>query len=214
MNINRLQRRIARDPKLFWGVLALLTGLVIAVVAVSPPEKILGTGIRAVYVHVGLSVTGALGIIVAGLLGLMAAAFGRPRLQKWSNTIAWVGLAFFFVGLLSSVVAAEINWGGFLWQEPRAISSVRIIVAGLFVQAIGLWSVPYRLQALLTTALAAFLCWALETTPLVLHPSSAVRDSSSRAIQLTFLAVLAICVLAAAWIALRLRAGDDSATTE
>jgi hypothetical protein len=205
MIFTRLQRRIARDRTLFWGGLVLFAGLVFAVVGVSPPEKTLGSGIRSVYIHVGLSVAGALGILVAGLLGLVAAAFGRPTPQKWSNTIAWVGVAFFIAGFVASVIAAHINWGAFFWQEPRTVSALRIIALGLIVQTIGVWNVPYRLQGLLTTALAVFLYWALETTPLVLHPRNAARDSTSQTIQLIFLAVLVLCLLASAWIALRLR---------
>ena len=100
--------------RLIWrSVGGLVVVLLIAWVAAlnAPSEQSLGTGIRLVYIHVGLIWVGLLGITVAGLCGLVALAFASPWSERWLGPLAWVGLGMFIAGFLFSMPAASVNWG-------------------------------------------------------------------------------------------------------
>ena len=44
---------------------------------------------------------------------------------RFAQAAGWTGLAFFGGGLLLSIVAAQINWGGVGLTEPRMASSTK-----------------------------------------------------------------------------------------
>ncbi|MFQ5770137.1 MAG: hypothetical protein ACE5HX_06355, partial [bacterium] len=105
----------------------------------------------------------------------------------------------FAAGFVMSLFAAKINWGAVYWNEPRMISSLQFLTAAFLVQIITL-IVPWpRLQGALSAFLAFFLMWSMLGTPLVLHPGSPIRESSSLPIQLTFLGMFILNFLAVAW---------------
>lgn len=188
------------SSRLFWSVLGVILALALIIILLSPSEQTLGSGIKSVYIHVALTWTGMSGFFVAGAVGLVAALFARPQLQKWAHTIAWVALAMFGAGLVMSAWAAIINWGAMFWLEPRSNSALQLLAAGLIVQVINSWSVSYRIKGALNFLLSLFLLWSVISTPLVLHPGSAARSSPSSAIRFTFFSLFVLCALAATWI--------------
>lgn len=185
-----------------WAVLGIIIILGAIVLLLAPEEQTLGSGIRSVYVHVALTWTGMAALVLAGFLGLGLVISARPKLFEWAYTVAWVGLGMFGLGLVLSIIAAGINWGAIFWQEPRTNSVLQVLAAGLIVQVINSWPVPYRLKGLLYFVLAAFMTWSVLITPLILHPGNAARSSPSSAIRFTFLGLFVLCSLAAAWIVL------------
>ncbi len=194
-----------------WLVLCGIVVLAALLLWLAPAEQTLGSGITSVYVHVALTWTGMTGLIVAAVLGLVAALLGRPGLQEWGQVVAWVGLGMFAAGLIMSAVAAGINWGNVFWQEPRFNSALQILAVGLIVQIVNSLPLPYRLRGLLQALPATLLLWLTASTPLVLHPGNAARTSPSAAIRFTFMGLFALCCLAGAWIVvtiMRRRPGD------
>ena len=189
-----------------WIGLALLVLFGGLILAFAPEEKELGTGIRSVYVHVALTWTGMSGIIIAGLVGLVAAIWNREDIQSWATTITWIALSFFGLGLVMSVIAAGINWGAVFWREPRTNMVLQILAYGLIVQGLNYWPLPGRLKGILNVLLAVILLVLVLTTPLVLHPENAARTAESLAIQSTFFSLYLISLTAAALIALKLHA--------
>lgn len=175
---------------------------------IAPEERALGSGIQSVYVHVALTWTGMTGIVVAGLVGLVAAVLNRSDLQHWATAITWVALAMFAAGMVMSVIAAGINWGGVFWQEPRTNTVLQVLAAGLIVQGINSWPVPTRLKGVFNFLLAVVLLVLVFTTPLVLHPGNAARTANSFAIRFTFFGLYGLCLLAAAWIVLTIQTKD------
>ncbi len=168
----------------------------------SPAEARLGEGVKYVYVHVGLIWAGMAGLLIAGGLGAMVAIGWLKRWPDWIQTIAWVGLGLYTAGLLMSRLAAEANWGGMFWQEPRTRTALQVITLGLIVQVIGSWEVWPRLVGSLRFGLVGFLAWTSLATPLFLHPPNAIRASSSTAIQASALALFLLWCLVGAWVAL------------
>jgi len=190
--------KVLRSPA---GLVRGFTFLAVAIVLLlwlAPAEKTLGTGIRAVYLHVGLIWTGIAAFSIAGLLGLLVLWRGDARLDGWAQTVGWVACGFFAAGFLSSMLASSINWGGIFLAEPRNRSALLVLCVALIAQIWCSWPVWPRSKGLFRVVLVAVFVWSDLTTPLVLHPQDPIRTSTSVAIQYTFLGIFALFSLAAA----------------
>lgn len=189
-----------RTPTAFWGV---LVGLLIAgalLVLLAPLERTLGSGIRAVYVHVGLTWTGLAAFWAAALLGAIVLLTGAHRVAVWMQTAGWVATGFFGAGVVMSMVASRVNWGAVFLQEPRMAAALNGLAIAVVVQvAIGFFPWP-RLRGALALGLPLLLSWLTMRARLVLHPDDPIGTSQAVGIQATFLAMFAICALAAIWI--------------
>ncbi len=176
----------------------LLAAAVVLLLWLAPAEKTLGTGMRSVYLHVGLIWTGIAGFTVGGVLGLLVLVRDDARLDGWAQVVGWVACGFFAAGFLSSMLASSINWGGVFLAEPRNTSALMVLCVALIVQIWGSWPVWVRLKGLLRVLLVVVFTWSNLTTPLVLHPQDPIRTSTSVAIQYSFLGIFALFSLAGA----------------
>ena len=173
-------RRIAGPMLLFLALLAVL------LVNLSPDERTLGSGIKAVYVHVSLTWSGMAGFSLAALLGVATLLGRTPFWDRWRQTVGWVALVYYGAGLASSAIASQVNWGAVFWAEPRMVTSLNVLAAALIVQTANLFFPWQWLRALLSILLPFFVVWANASTSLVLHPENAIGSSDATAIQLTF----------------------------
>lgn len=179
----------------------------------SPAEAQLGVGVKYVYVHATLIWTGMAGLIVAGIVGTAVAFSGRAAWAAWTQTIAWVALAFYAAGLSMSLLAAEVNWGGMFWQEPRTRTALQVLTLALIVQVLGSWRIWPRPVGALRLGVVLFLVWTSVATPLFLHPPDAIRSATSTAIQLSALTLFGLWCLLGVWIVWRWRATQAPAPT-
>jgi hypothetical protein len=193
---------------------AILGGIVTAaaiLLILTPPEQTLGDGIRIVFIHAALIQTGAVGLVVAGLAGLAALVTGREDVAAWMRTIAPIAIGFYIAGLVMSVFAAQMLWGGVFFEEPRYQLSLYAIGLGTILVVVAIWmrDLPHgnRIAGGLFAGLAAYLIYALATTPMILHPSNPVGTSSSPLIKATFYGLLGASLLAAGWAVWRITAG-------
>jgi hypothetical protein len=191
---NIVERRVP------WAILGGLVTAAAISVWLAPEEATLGQGIKSVYLHVALIWAGMAGLSVAGVLGLGVLLTAHEGLQRWARTIGWVALALFAAGLVTSFVAAMVNWGGVFLAEPRYLSASNVLVLGLVVQVSNHWLPWIRVRGTLSALLVAYLGWSMATTPSVLHPDNAARASSSVAIQSTFFGLFILACLAGAWV--------------
>lgn len=176
------------------AALCCVIGLAALLVWLGPDEKTLGSGIKAVYVHVSLTWAGLIGYVVAGLLGV--ATLRWQQVDSWRQTVGWVAFGFYLGGVAVSVLASKINWGAVFWQEPRMVTSLNMLAAALLLLTANLF-VPWRwLRGLLSALLPVIIFWSNLRAPLVLHPGNAVRSSTAAGIQLTFLGMLALALAA------------------
>ncbi|HEX9654458.1 MAG TPA: hypothetical protein VGA99_12170 [bacterium] len=182
-----------------WLILVAVIGAAVVLVWVSPQERSLGSGIKFVYVHVSLTWAGMAGFTAAGVMGAVLTFIDHPRLPAWQESTTWVALTWFTVGVAMAMLAAKINWGAIHWKEPLLVASLRFLAAALLVQIAKRWLISGRLRGALDVLLAFFLMWSILGTPQVMHPQSPIRQSSSLAIQLTFLGMFILSSLAAAW---------------
>ncbi len=185
-----------RDSLIF----LVLVILMMLTVWFSPDEKTMGAGIKPVYVHVALTWAGMLGLLLAGIMGLAVLLTNRQGWHDWMETIFWVSLIYFMLGVVVSFVAAKVNWGAIDLQEPRTVAGLQFSAIALIVKIVGGWFPWNRLRALLNVLLLAVLWWTTASAPLVLHPAQPVRDAGSTGIQLGFALLTGLMVLAGGWI--------------
>lgn len=163
-----------------------------------PAEATLGTNVRVVYLH-GAWVWAALaGFIVAGIVGLIGLITRRTTLQHWSRALGRTGLFFWITYLPISLWAMQANWNGLFLAEPRWRMAAIFAISGLLLQ-IGLtllenpaWASGFNL------AFVVALFVVLQATDNVMHPPAPMLDSDARRIQLFFMG-LNILTLLAAW---------------
>ena len=181
-------------------VLAALIIASIILVLVAPPEKTLGEAIRYVYIHVALTKAGMWGLYLSGLLGVIIAITGRPKLQSWAQIIAWVGFSFFLAGGIVSVFAGYATWGGFPLDEPRNRAMFSVLAVALIILILNSWLPWIRLRGLLYIVLAGYIIWIIPNTPLVLHPGDAGGTSPSATIRWVFILFPLLVFLIGGWI--------------
>jgi hypothetical protein len=144
-------------------------------------------------------------LLVAGLLGLLVLP-GRPSpLAQWMQIIALVGTTVFAAGVITSLAAEIVNWGGIAWQEPRTAANLNLLAVAVIVQVANSWLANRRLRGVLNLLLAAVVIWTTITTEVQLHPENAVGDATSQTIQLVFYGLTLLSLLAAAWLILVIR---------
>ena len=177
------------------GVAALVAGF-------APEERALGAGIRAVYVHVSWVWAGLALALAFAFASISVAVVGAARFVGPLDRTYGAALLYLLLGLLASFVAAYVNWGMIVWQEPRTLAVIRIVLALAFA-----WVVTralggrFRIRlAALSAVVVACVGW-LYVVPRVLHPVDPVQRSSSIAMQLTFYGLTGLWLaLAAVWI--------------
>jgi len=170
------------------------------IVWLSPAEQTLGAAVKTVYVHVALSRAGALLVFGAGLLGLAVLITDRPALLRVSTALGVSGLGLYTAGFLVSLIAQISAWGGIAWREPRVAAALNGLAFGALA-LIAVWWLPWRrARGAVWTALAALLGWMQVRASSILHPGAAISGSDSPAIRLAGFALLALALVAGAWL--------------
>lgn len=172
-----------------------------ALTALAPAEKSLGVNVRIVYLHGAWVWTALITLGAAGVSGFLALITNRPALHAWSRALGWSGLIFWFAYLPLSAWASETNWNGLYLAEPRWRVALIFAVTGVLLQT-GLvlinrprWTSAANLCYILALA------YALATAERVMHPPSPIFSSDSLRIQLFFIGLVGLTLLAAGLLA-------------
>jgi hypothetical protein len=174
---------------------------IILFTALSPVEKTHGANVRVVYLHGALVWSAMAAFLAAALAGLVGLLSGRITMHRWSLALGRAGLVFWIAYLPVSVWAMQTSWNGLFLAEPRWRLGVSFAIVGLLLQT-GLALVRRPAWASAgNLAYAASLLVALMNTRQVMHPPSPILDSDSWRIQLFFLGLLALSLLAAGQVA-------------
>jgi len=203
--MDKLALRIHASRIVFWPLLVIVALFAGLLVMLAPAEATIGQGIRIVYVHVALIWSGMAILLIAGLLGLIILISGRAASSSWMQIVAWTGLAFFAAGVITSLAAEVVNWGGIAWREPRTAANLNLLAIVVVTQVVISWLTNPRLKGLLNFVLALAIVWTTLNTEVQLHPENAVGDATSRAIQIAFYVVTLLCLIAAAMLILYAR---------
>jgi hypothetical protein len=190
-----------------WFIITLLA--IIVVTALGPAEKSLGTNVRVVYLHGAWVWAAMITILAAAVVGLAGLIARHNSLQYWSRALGRTGLVFWVTYLPLSLWAMQTNWNGLFLAEPRWRVAMVFAVGGLVLQiGITLLENPAWASAL-NLAYALILMYVLQTTDQVMHPGSPIFGSGAWRIQIYFI-VLLVLTLLAAWQVARWWRGIDS----
>ena len=185
---------VRRSP-LFWFVMALIAALLVT--AFAPLEKTLGVNARIVYLHGAWVWTAMLAFLAAALAGLVGLIRRRTALDQWSRALGRAGLCFWITFLPMSLYVMQANWNGLYLDEPRFRVPLNLAIVGVLLQ-VGLSFIPdARWTSLANIAFAVALFVSMNSVQAVLHPESPIFGSDARDIQVFFMVLLILLVLAA-----------------
>ena len=192
---------------ILWFVLTLLA--IIVVTALGPAERSLGTNVRVVYLHGAWVWAALICILAAAAAGLVGLITRRQELHYWSRALGRTGLVFWITYLPLSLWAMQTNWNGLFLAEPRWRVATIFTIGGLALQ-IGLTLLENPAWAsALNLVYGVILMYVLQTTDQVMHPGSPIFGSGVWRIQVYFL-VLLVLTLLAAWQLARLWRGTET----
>ena len=187
-------------PAWHWGIpLGLLLAVALMIIF-APAERTLGSGIRSVYLHVGLIWTGLFGFAMTAVLGIGVLFTQNALWQRWLTPVSWVALGFYAAGIFMSMVASADNWGAVFLQEPRMAASLSGLAVATIMLVLGSWQPWLRVRSAMAAAIIFVLLWFNLRAELVLHPRNPIANSEATPIQLAFLVVTVLFVLLASWI--------------
>ena len=190
-----------QDSKLFkarWWLLALIVILQSIILWQSPEEKTIGIGIKPVYLHVSLTWTGMILLLITALLGLIVLIKGTEKIANWQRTFLLGSLWFYGAGFLISMYASWLNWGGIPFQEPRIQGALNVLVSAIAVWLLRGFLNSHRIQGVLSWIPLAFMLTAGRSSRMVLHPDNPVA-TSPLSIKITFLLMFGLAILLSVW---------------
>lgn len=196
------QRPVQRGYSPVWLLVTILA--IATVTAFGPTERTLGENLRLVMLHGAWVWTGKILFAAAAVSGLAGLLLPRSIWSNLSLALGRAGLLFWLTYLPMSLVVQMQNWGGIFWDEPRWRVPFTFGVVGLLLQ-LGLWVINQpRVTNLANLIFGILLWWQLGGITNVLHPDSPIFGSNSTGIQVFFLVLLGLMVLAGAQITLLL----------
>jgi len=180
---------------LFWFFITLL--VILLVTAIGPAEKTLGVNVRVVYLHGAWVWAAIIGFVAAALVGLAGLVSRRRELNYWSRALGRTGLFFWITYLPISMWAMQTNWNGLFLAEPRWRVGLVFAIGGLVLQ-VGVSLLEDPIWASVSNIIFAIVLFvALQSTEQVMHPASPIFGSDAWRIQVFFLALIALTLLAA-----------------
>jgi hypothetical protein len=180
---------------LLWFILALVAIAGFAVLG--PAEKSLGANVRVVYVHGAWVWASLASFLAAALLGTVGLILRRDRLNAWSRALGRTGLFFWITYLPISMWAMQTNWNGLFLAEPRWRLALIFAITGLLLQlGVALLEDPAWASAV-NIGFFVVLMLALRNTQNVMHPPAPILNSDAWRIQVFFVGLLSLTLLAA-----------------
>lgn len=190
--------QVQKYIKARWWLLALILILQTLILIFSPEEKTLGAGIKPVYLHVSLTWTGMVLLLINGFLGLAILITGREDIAGWQRSVLLGALWFYGIGFLISLYASWLNWGGIPYGEPRIRGALNVWVATLGVWVLRELILLPRVQGVVGWIPIVFMLVAGRSSRMVLHPDNPVA-TSPLSIKATFLSMFGLAILLAIW---------------
>ena len=187
----------SRSRRNFTWIALVVTIIIIAVITVfGPTERTLGENLRLVVLHGAWVWAGKLLFAAASLAGLIGLILPKSLWSNLSLALGRTGLLFWLTYLPMSLIVQLQNWGGIYWDEPRWRVPLTFGVVGLLLQ-LGLWVLNQpRLTNLANLPFGITLWWQLGGITNILHPDSPIFGSGASGIQVFFIALLVLTLLA------------------
>jgi hypothetical protein len=156
-----------------------------------PLEKTLGQVIKVVYLHGALSRAGMIGLMAAGVTGVLFLVTRRTVLAAWTRGLLLSGWLFWVLHFIVSMPATRLTWGPWIaWGEPRVTMTLQLSAAGLVVLLISWLVRDDRFTAGAAALLALAVGWLAFATGVIRHPLDPTGSSPSTTLQLIYLLLL------------------------
>ncbi len=168
----------------------------LALAALGPAERSLGTDVRLVYLHGAWVWSALISFAAAAVLGIIGLAGRRVAIQRWSLSLGRVATLLWLAYLPLSLWTMQVNWNGLFLQEPRLRLAIDFALIALLLQSAILVLKRPAEGSLLNVAFAGALAWSLTRTEQIMHPPSPIFSSDSLAIKIYFIILLVACLLA------------------
>ncbi len=190
--------KLIKSPLFLFAVLLLA---IAAMTSLGPEEATLGKSVRIVYLH-GVWVWAAMAVfILAGGAGVLGLILKKDGINRWSRALGRTGLFFWITYLPISMWAMQANWNGLFLAEPRWRVALVFSIGGLLLQ-IGLYLLEDpRWASLFNFLFVVGLWFAVNSAEQVMHPPSPIFDSNATQIQIFFIALLSVTLLASTQVA-------------
>jgi hypothetical protein len=189
--------RFINTPISTWGWFS-VTILTIAVFTMlGPAEASLGNHVRIVYLHGAWVWASIAAFFIAGASGGIGLLTRKQAFHCWSSAFGRTGLFFWITYLPLSLWAMQSNWNGLFLAEPRWRLALVFAIGGLLLQ-IGL-SLAEKPILTSTFNLGYFilLMVTLQNTANVMHPASPIVSSDAWRIQVFFIGLVLLTIIAA-----------------
>ena len=179
---------------LFVGLLVLLALLL----ALLPPEQVLGDIVKAVFLHGALVQVGLAAFAAAGVLGVIYLFWRRESIYQWCFAVQQTAVILWVVYALSSMVTTYLAWGTpIAWDEPRVRASFHVLWFVAACLALAFWLSSRVFTAVINVAVAGMVWYLVKGAGLLRHPLNPIGTSSSTAYPLFFMAMLVVVFLLA-----------------
>ncbi len=165
-----------------WKIVLLFLAASAVLLLFSPVEQTLGGKIRLVYFHVTVSMAGLIAIYAAGGLGLAYLAGGNKSLGNWSAELGLWSVAVWFVGVILSIIAMQVVWGGLYWTEPLTVAALTVLVLGAGKEYL-VRGGDINFRAVANAAFAVAVLLVRSNMTRVMHPVNPITASDSPAIK-------------------------------
>ena len=195
-----------------WAFMATLL-VIAAVTALAPAEQTLGANLKIIILHGAWVWTGKIAFGLASLAGLAALMSRKAAWHSWSLALGRTGMTFWLTYLPMSLVVMQMNWGGFFFDEPRWRVPFTFAVVGVLLQIAYLFLNQPIVSSVGNLLFGVGLWWSLGEITNVLHPDAPIAQSNSLRIQIFYVILLGLGLLAGAQITLwwRKRAQESRA---
>lgn len=193
---------MGENSKLFqarWWLLALIVILQTTILIVSPEEATIGVGIKPVYLHVSLTWTGMIWLLVSAGLGLIILIRPDEGFSNWQRNLFTVAIGLYLAGFLISMYASWLNWGGIPYQEPRIRAAINVVVSGIAAWILQDFLTKRWLKALMPVIPVIYIFVGGRSPRMVLHPDNPV-STSPLGIKATFIGMFVLAVLLSFWL--------------
>ncbi len=190
----------------------LMTGMIIAVFTLPPPQTVIGDASRIFFFHVPAALLGFLSFAAAAIFGVIYLKNRQPSADRRAAVAAEIGLTATVIATISGAIFAKVTWGAYWNWDPRqtTILGVLLIYAAYFAlrQAVADRQARARLSAvyiLVGGAIAPFLFFVLPRLYSSLHPKDSLVSGQGQfvltlPVALTFAASLIAFTLLGLWL--------------
>lgn len=185
-------------PRAKFLSLGLIIVTQIIVLLLAPEEGTLGQGIKPVYLHVSLTLTGMILLYLTAVLGFVLFFWENEKLGFWLHSVFSVGYGLYLAGFLVSLLASYINWGGIPIMEPRIRTASNVLAVATIAFVLSILVSHRRLVGAVSLFPAVFMAFTVSSSTLALHPDNPV-NSSPLGIMLTFYIMFFLALILAGW---------------